>query len=59
MRIQMPDKSSANTEEISIVGYEHAVWAAKEDILKIVQELVRGGDSINLCKCTSKLMGTA
>ena len=43
MRVQLPDKEGENSEEISIIGYEHAVRAAKDDILKIVRELVRRG----------------
>ena len=41
VHIQLPDKDSSNPDEIIIIGYEHQVQAAKEDILHIVKELVR------------------
>ena len=40
VKIQLPDKDGPNAEDITITGYEHQVKAAREDILKIVQELV-------------------
>lgn len=41
VKIQLPDKDGPNASNISIMGYEHQVKAAQEDILKIVRELVR------------------
>ena len=41
VRIQLPDKDGPNADEIMIMGYEHQVKAAQEDILKIVHDLVR------------------
>ena len=41
VRIQLPDKDSPNEDEIVIMGYEHQVKAAQDDILKIVRDLVR------------------
>ena len=44
VKIQLPDKEgTGNIDDIIITGYEHQVQAAKEDILKIVQELVSVG----------------
>lgn len=39
VRIQLPDKDGPNADEITIMGYEHQVKAAQDDIMKIVQEL--------------------
>ena len=45
VKIQLPDKEgTGNIDDIVITGYEHQVQAAKEDILKIVQELVSFGN---------------
>lgn len=40
VRIQLPDKDGPNSDEITIMGYEHNVKGAQDDILRIVQELV-------------------
>ena len=40
VRIQLPDKDNADSDEITIMGYEHNVKAAQDDILRIVEELV-------------------
>ena len=40
VRIQLPDKDGPNAADIMIMGYEHQVKAAQEDILKIVHDLV-------------------
>lgn len=39
-RIQFPEKGDENQNVITIVGYEDKTHLAKEDILKIVKELV-------------------
>ena len=36
----MPEKDHAKSDEITIIGYEHQVHAAKDAILRIVRELV-------------------
>lgn len=41
VRVRLPAKEDANPDEITITGYEHQVNEAKEEILKIVQNLVR------------------
>ena len=41
VRIQLPDKDGPDAADIMIMGYEHQVKAAQEDILKIVHDLVR------------------
>lgn len=40
VRIQLPERDGATPDEIVIMGYEHQVKAAQDDILGIVQELV-------------------
>ena len=40
VRIQLPDKDGPNSDEITIMGYEHNVKGAQDDILRIVRELV-------------------
>ena len=41
MQIQFPDRGAEREDIISITGYEKDTEAAKEDILRIVHELVR------------------
>ena len=51
VRVRLPAKEDANPDEITITGYEHQVNEAKEEILKIVQNLVRkegGGERVML-----------
>lgn len=40
VQIQFPERGSENESLISITGYEKNTEAARDDILKIVQELV-------------------
>lgn len=40
VHIQLPEKDHAQSDEITIIGYEHQVHSAKDAILKIVRELV-------------------
>lgn len=41
MQIQFPDRGAEREDIITITGYEKDAEAAKEDILRIVHELVR------------------
>lgn len=41
VQIQFPERGSANESLISVTGYERNAEAARDDILKIVHELVR------------------
>jgi predicted PilT family ATPase len=49
VKIQLPDKDGPNADDITITGYEHQVSAAREDILKIVQELVSCCEGLSDC----------
>ncbi len=42
VQIQLPERDSPNKNVIKVTGYEQNAQAAKEDILKIVADLVRG-----------------
>jgi len=43
VQIQFPDRGQENQDVIIITGLERSALAAKEDILKIVKELVSRG----------------
>lgn len=49
VRIQLPEKDHAHSDEITVIGYEHQVHLAKEAILKIVQTLVSNLIISDLC----------